>query len=117
MPTVGRELRALLPAWAVIVLFPVPLLNFVADGTGRALAFAYLYFGCALLAAECFRPGPGAGGRAGWGAKMGALAVALALTAGLFSACYWAVGGTGVGSAAVLAFLVVVPAWAVIPCL
>jgi len=52
---VRDEFRALLPVLGVTLLFPVPLLNFVADGTGRAFAFVYLYFGCALVAAECFR--------------------------------------------------------------
>jgi hypothetical protein len=59
MTTVREEFRALLPTLAVTLLFPVPLLNFVQDGAGRAFAFAYLFFGCALLAADCFRPSAG----------------------------------------------------------
>ena len=72
------EFRSLLPALGMAVLLPVPLLNFVADGTGRAFAFVYLFLGCALVAAEGFRPRDG--GR--WGAKMAAVGAAAASLSG-----------------------------------
>jgi hypothetical protein len=48
---------------------------------------------------------------------MGALAVATALTALTFSACYWAVEGRPDGDVLVLAFVAVVPALGMVPCL
>src|SRR5262245_47328732 len=104
MATVREEFRSLLPTLAVTLLFPVPLLNFVPDGTGRAFAFAYLYFGSALLAAECCRP---AVGPARWNAKMGALSMAVSLAALNFSVCYVAISGTLDWNAVILSFLVV----------
>jgi len=125
MRSAQSEFRSLLPTLAVTLLFPVPLLNFVQDGTGRAFAFAYLFFGCALLAAECFRPmanhprdeSPSAirEDRALWLAKIAALAVAMTLAAGSFSVCYWAISGELAGSAVVLAFVVVVLALGIVP--
>jgi hypothetical protein len=114
MTTVREEFRALLPTLAVTLLFPVPLLNFVQDGTGRAFAFAYLFFGCALLAAECFRLDTD---RARGKAKLGALAVSMLLAALNFSVCYVAISGTLDWNAVTLAFLVVVPALCMVPCL
>jgi hypothetical protein len=127
MPTVREELRSLLPALAVALLLPVPLLNFVDDGSGRAFAFAYLFLGCVLLAAECFRPaagprGPGRGGtptdrRTAWTAKMGALAVAMGVAALTFTACHWAISGRPDRGVLVLAFVAAVPALGMVPCL
>jgi hypothetical protein len=114
MATVREEFRALLPTLAVTLLFPVPLLNFVQDGAGRAFAFAYLFFGCALVAADCFRPTTS---RARWKAKMGALAAAMALAALNFAVCYVAISGSLDWNAITLAFLVVVPALCIVPCL
>jgi hypothetical protein len=114
MATLRDEFRALLPTLAVTLLFPVPLLNFVHDGAGRAFAFAYLFLGCALLAAEGFRPGTD---RGRWRAKTGALAAAMVLAALNFSVCYVAIGGSLDWNAVTLAFLVVVPALGVVPCL
>ncbi|MDB5306470.1 MAG: hypothetical protein JWO38_672 [Gemmataceae bacterium] len=106
-----EEFRALVPALGVTLLLPVPLLNFVADGAGRAFAFAYLFFGCALVAAECFRPD-----RAGpWAAKMTALAVAMTIEVATFCVCYWAVSEGLAADVVVLAALVAVPALSVVP--
>jgi hypothetical protein len=127
MRSTWAEFRSLLPTLAVTLLFPLPLLNFVHDGTGRAFAFAYLFFGCALLAAECFRPisnharqeptsAPGED-HSLWQAKMAGLVVASALAAGSFSVCYWAISGELTLRAVVLAFIVIVPALAIVPCL
>ena len=120
MTTVAGELRALFPTLAVTMLLPVPLLNFVGDGAGRAFAFAYLSLGCALLAGECFRPeaaGAAPDRRAAWCAKMGALAIAMALSALTLCACYWAVTGRPDGSVAGPAVSAVVPALGMVPCL
>jgi hypothetical protein len=114
MTTIREEFRALLPPLTVTLLFPVPLLNFVQDGTGRAFAFAYLFFGCALLAADCYRP---SAGRDRWKAKMGALAAAMTLAVLNFSVCYLIISGSLDWNAVTLAFLVVVPALCMVPCL
>ncbi|MDB5312134.1 MAG: hypothetical protein JWO38_6336 [Gemmataceae bacterium] len=106
-----EESRALVPALGVTLLLPVPLLNFVADGAGRAFAFAYLFFGCALVAAECFRPGSSGH----WGAKMTALSAAMAIAVTTFCVCYWAVSGDPDAGVVVLAVLAAVPALCVVP--
>jgi hypothetical protein len=119
MATVSSEFRSLLPTLAVTLLFPVPLLNFVHDGTGRAFAFAYLFFGCALLAGECFRPSredsTASDAGAVWRAKMAALGVAMIVAATSFCVGYWAITGQLESSVVSLAFLSVVPALGLVP--
>lgn len=116
MRTVSGELRALLPTWAVAVLLPVPLATFWHEGSGRAFAYAYLFLGCALMAAESFRressvevaPAP-------WRVKVVALAVAMAAAVAVFTVAVWSIAGDADPVVPVLAALAAVPALGCVP--
>ena len=85
---VRSELREMLPTWAVVVLLPVPVATFWQDGSGRAFAYAYLFLGCAILAAERFRPQASASARP-WRARMGAVVLATGGAVAVFTAFVW----------------------------
>jgi hypothetical protein len=123
MSTVPGELRDMLPAWAVAVLLPLPVATFWHDGSGRAFAYADLFLGCAILAAERFgRPPPvGAGSPpAGgapplWRTKMVALVWATAGAVSVFTAFGWAMSGRPDAVVPLLAALAVLPALGCVP--
>jgi hypothetical protein len=118
MPTVRSELREMLPTWAVVVLLPAPVATFWHEGSGRDFAYAYLFLGCAILAAERF--GRAAyqgipGGAPLWRAKMTALGLAVAGAVGVFTAFAWAMIGRPDGLVPLFAALAVVPALCCVP--
>jgi hypothetical protein len=123
MPTVRSELREMLPTWAVAVVLPVPVATFWQDGSGRAFAYAYLFLGCAILAAERFgRAPPSAtgnsptgGGPRLWRAKVMALGLAMAGAVCAFTAIAWAMIGRPDAVVPLLAALAVVPALCCVP--
>jgi hypothetical protein len=121
MPTARDELREMLPTWAVAVLLPLPMATFWQDGSGRAFAYAYLFLGCAVLAAERFRrPPPEGGDHTGprlWRTKMAALALAMAGAVCVFTAFASAISGQLDAVVPVLATLAVLPALCCVPCL
>jgi hypothetical protein len=118
MPTVRSELREMLPTWAVAVLLPVPVATFWHEGAGRDFAYAYLFLGCAILAAERFgrtacqgRPG----GVPLWRTKVTALGLAVAGAVGVFTAFAWAMIGRPDALVPLFAALAVVPALCCVP--
>jgi hypothetical protein len=118
MPTVRSELREMLPTWTVAVLLPAPLATFWHDGSGRGFAYAYLFLGCAILAAERFGRTAAQGGPAGvslWRAKMTALGLAAAAAVGVFTAFVWALIGRPDALVPLFATLAVVPALCFVP--
>jgi hypothetical protein len=120
VPTVRGELREMLPTWAVVVLLPVPVATFWHEGSGRDFAYAYLFLGCAILAAERFGRTAGLGSPGGvpvWRAKVTALGVAMAAAAGVFTAFAWAMIGQPDGLVPLFAALAVVPALCCVPLL
>ena len=116
MRTVSSELRDLIPVWAFAVLLPVPLATFWHEGSGRAFAYAYLFLGAAVMAAEAFRrESPEAGTPAVWRAKVVALALAMAAAAAVFTLAAWSITGDADPVVPVLAVLAVVPALGCVP--
>lgn len=124
--TVLSEFRGVLPATAFALLFPVPILNFWQDGAGRAFAFAYLFIGCAFLAADSFgrmlpfdavEPSGTAERRRLWNVKMTALGLAAGLAVASFSVAFWAISGSVNLGVPLLASLMLLPALCCIPCL
>jgi hypothetical protein len=123
MPKVSDELRDMLPGWAVAVLLPLPLATFWLDGSGRAFAYAYLFLGCAILAAERFarRPPVGADSPSAsdlshlWRAKVAALGWAMAAAVSVFTAFVWVMNGRPDAVVPVLAGLAVLPALGCVP--
>jgi hypothetical protein len=118
MPTVRSELREMLPTWAVVVLLPAPVATFWHEGSGRDFAYAYLFLGCAILAAERFgstacQESPG--GAPLWRAKMTALGLAVAAAAGVFTAFAWAMIGQPDALVPLFAALAVIPALCCVP--
>src|SRR5262245_837704 len=114
MTTVSDELRDMLPTWAVAALLPVPVATFWQDGSGRAFAYAYLFLGCAILAAERFRPQASTSARP-WRARMAALVLATGGAVAAFTAFVWAMRGEPDASVPLLAALAVVPALGCVP--
>jgi hypothetical protein len=108
----------MLPTWAVVVLLPVPMATFWHEGPGRDFAYAYLFLGCAILAAERFGR-TACQGSAGdvplWRAKVTALGVAMAAAAGVFTAFAWAMIGHPDGLVPLFAALAIVPALCCVP--
>ena len=116
MRTVSSELRALLPVWAVAVLLPIPAATFWHDGSGRAFAYAYLFLGCAVMAAESFRRDPASADPVvPWRAKVVALGLAMAAAVAVFTATVWSILGDIDPVVPVLAALAVVPALGCVP--
>jgi hypothetical protein len=118
MPTVRSELREMLPTWAVAVLLPVPVATFWHEGSGRDFAYAYLFLGCAILAAERFGRADCQGSPGGvrlWRAKMTALGLAMAAAASVFTAFAWAMVGQPDALVPLFAALAVVPALCCVP--
>jgi hypothetical protein len=123
MTKVSRELRDLLPAWAVLVLLPVPVATFWNVGAGRDFTYSYLFLACALLTAEQFgRPAAvGAGirptGRTirDWRAKMTALVLAVVGAAGVLTTFVWAMTGQIDATIPLFAVLAVLPAVGCVP--
>jgi hypothetical protein len=118
VPTVRGELRELLPTWAVVVLLPVPMATFWHEGSGRDFAYAYLFLGCAILAAERF--GRTAGSESArdvplWRTKLTALGLAMAAAAGVFTAFAWAILGRPDALVPLLAVVASVPALCCVP--
>lgn len=121
MRSVSDELRDLLPAWAFAVLLPVPAVTFWGEGSGRAFAFAYLFVGCALMAADCFGRIEGAGPpdraarRRLWHTRYRALCLAGAAAGAVFSAVCRTLGGEADPGVLPLIALVVTPALCCVP--
>jgi hypothetical protein len=118
VPTVRGELREMLPAWAVVVLLPVPVATFWHEGSGRDFAYAYLFLGCAILAAERFGRTAcqsSAGDVPLWRAKVTALGLAMAAAAGVFTAFAWAMIGRPDALVPLFAALAVAPALCCVP--
>jgi hypothetical protein len=119
MTTVAGELRALLPVWAFAVLLPLPAATFWQEGSGRAFAYAYLFLGCAVVAAESFRRA-GEGERPAqdegrWQAKLTAVALSAGGAAAVFTLFAWTLPGDFDVVVPVLAGLAVVPAVCCVP--
>jgi hypothetical protein len=118
MPTVRSELGEMLPTWAVVVLLPAPVATFWHDGSGRDIAYGYLFLGCAILAAERFgctaRQGI-PGGVPLWRVKMTALGLAVVGAVGVFTAFVWAMIGRPDALVPLFAALAVVPALCCVP--
>lgn len=121
MPTVSGELRALLPAWAVAVLLPVPVATFWHEGSGRDFAYAYLFLGCAIVVAESFgrRVAPAVGlppdMPGAWRTKLSALVLAVAGAVIVFTAFVWAMTGRPDAGVPLFAALAVLPALGCVP--
>lgn len=116
MRAASSELRALLPTWAFAVLLPVPAATFWQDGSGRAFAYAYLFLGSAVMAAESFRRvAPEAGRPAPWRAKVIALGLAMAAAVAVFTVAAWSIAGEADPVVPVLAALAAVPALGCVP--
>jgi hypothetical protein len=112
------ELREMLPTWAVVVLLPTPMITFWHVGAGRDFAYAYLFLGCAILAAERFSGTVCQGGPGGvplWRAKVTALVLAMAAAVIVFTAFAWAIIGRPDALVLLLAALAVVPALCCVP--
>jgi hypothetical protein len=108
----------MLPTWAVVVLLPVPVATFWHEGSGRDFAYAYLFLGCAILAAERFgrTACPASpGGVPLWRARVTALGLAMAAAAGVFTTFAWAMIGRPDPLVPLLAALAVVPALCCVP--
>jgi hypothetical protein len=121
MRSVSDELRDLLPAWAFAVLLPVPAVTFWSEGSGRAFALAYLFVGCALMAADCFGRAEETGPqdrealRRLWHARYLALGLAAAAAGAVFCAVCWTLGGEAGFGVVSLTALVVTPALCCVP--
>ena len=92
--------------------------HILARGPGRDFAYAYLFLGCAILAAERFgrTACPGSpGGVPLWRAKVMALGLAMAAAAGVFTAFAWAMIGRPDALVPLFAALAVVPALCCVP--
>lgn len=102
----------------MVVLLPVPVATFWHEGSGRDFAYAYLFLGCAILAAErfgrtaCLRSLRGV---PMWRAKVMALGVAIVAAAGVFTAFAWAMIGQADALVPILAALTIVPALCCVP--
>ncbi len=116
----------MLPALAFALLLPIPAITFWEDGAGRAYAFAYLFVGCAFMAADCFRPFSGRsrdGASAStslecglvWRIKLIALGLAVACAVAVFTGAWFALSGTVDFGVPALAFLSVLPVWCAVP--
>src|SRR5262249_54994551 len=108
----------MLPTWAVVVLLPVPVATFWHEGSGRDFAYAYLFLGCAILAAERFGRSVcqgGAGKVQQWRAKVSALGLAMAAAVGVFTAFAWAMIGRPDALVPLLAAAAIVPALCCVP--
>src|SRR5262245_4793817 len=118
MPTVRDELREMLPTWAVVVLLPLPMATFWHEGSGRDFAYAYLFLGCAILAAERFGRTARRGSAVGvplWRAKVTALGLAMAAAVGVFTAFAWAMIGRPDALVPLLAVAAIVPSLCCVP--
>jgi hypothetical protein len=123
MSIVCSELRDLLPTWAVVVLLPVPVATSWHDGAGRDFAYAYLFLGCAILAAERFGPllmhsdeNPSSRGEPRlWRAKVMALGLAMLAALCVFTACAWAMLGRPDALVPLLATVAIIPALCCVP--
>ncbi len=123
MITMKSEWREMLPTWAFAVLLPAPMATFWHEGPGRDFAYAYLFLGCSLLAAERFRKGAESYARekaeqgAGeiWRIRMMSLSTAMLAAVGVFSGFAWAIAGEWSFSIPLFALLAVIPALSAIP--
>lgn len=119
-----QEFRRFLPAWGVMLVLPIPMLDCWNIADARYSALGYLFLGSAILAGECFRPDPNAGidkgpkaGSDAWKAKMLALILATALEVAFFVVVCEALNEAP-GSATVICLLslhAVVPALCIVP--
>jgi hypothetical protein len=92
--------------------------TFWHEGSGRDIAYAYLFLGCAILAAERFGRADGQGSPGGvplWRAKVTALGLAMAAAASVFTAFVWAMVGQPDALVPLFAALAVVPALCCVP--
>ena len=126
MASIIQEFRALLPALAFALVLPIPAITFWEDGAGRAYAYAYLFLGCAIMAAESFTVGSSSGSpdaielpraerRAVWLAKMSALSIAVLCAVAVFTLAWFALSDTVDHRVPSLALLTVLPALGGVP--
>lgn len=114
--TVARELRAMLPTWAIAVLLPIPMATFWNEGSGRAFAYCYLFLGTAILAAERFRTNvAGEGSARDWQSKMTALALAEFGLCTIFTAFGWSMRDELAPEIPLFAVLAILPALGCVP--
>jgi|GEM_PF-2784524 len=123
MVTMASEWREMLPTWALAVLLPAPMATLWHVGPGRDFAYAYLFLGCSVLAAERFsaaaklpvsdRGEQGAGEI--WRLRMMSLSAAMLAAIGVFSAFAWTIAGEWRWSIPLLAVLAAIPALCAVP--
>jgi hypothetical protein len=116
-----RELQYLSPPWIVCVLLPVPLIFFRHLPAGRSYALMCHSLGCAILAAYSFRRdirrSPGSTTSPAWRERILPLALALFAMSTVFSILSLAANGSQDFVSPLLAFMVLVPALGIVPCM
>jgi len=122
----GMELRALLPAWVVCLLVPLPAVLFWRSSEGRSAALGCFFVACVGLVAHSFskevkRPSgetPTADrsdSRPRWHAKILALGLALVAAFVVFSVLGLTVNDAHDFDVPVVAFLILIPSLCTVP--
>ena len=116
-----HELRYLFRVWVVCVLLPLPLVLFRHLPAGRSYALMCYSFNCAILVAYSFRrdirPRHNSTPSETWRERIYALSLALFVMFLLFSIFCLAVSGAHDLAAPMLAFMVLIPALGIVPCM
>ena len=124
MAMVMREFSKLLPAWAIALVLPLPILEFWSNGSARFYALDYVFLGNAIVAAECYRRDSTSTGSSTqevgvrlWYAKMGAVILSGLLSAAVFSVACLSLDQETANPIAIPLFstLVIVPAVCIVP--
>jgi hypothetical protein len=114
----GMELRALVPAWFVCLLVPLPAVLFWRTSEGRSAALGCFFVACVGLVAHSFGETPNADRsdlRRLWRAKMLALGLALFAAFVVFSLLGLTVNDAHDLDMPVVAFLILIPSLCTVP--
>jgi hypothetical protein len=116
-----HELRYLFRVWIICVLLPLPLVLFRHLPAGRSYALMSYSFNCAILVAYSYRrdirPQRNSTTSETWRDRIFPLSLALFAMFLVFSTVCLAISGTRDLAAPMLAFLVLIPALGIVPCM